>query len=242
MKSYPLKKIFFVIVFEVLGSSYGFAFQGKSVMDTLKVSGYVDFNLYQDTRDFSTLTYNILLQLSDRFQYFSLTNHDGNIGSPDLAVTYAEHNLRYKLHKNKPFELTLQYVLRNGEQNDDIKLGVRWRASETKGLAQFFKKLNFFYSINPMIFQFRNLSKTKYATQLEHVYQIGILKDKLYLGGFADQIINYNNKMSFDWVTEHQLGYKIYNNLFIVLEYRINDFFENENYGVGYGVEYKVRF
>jgi len=48
--------------------------------------------------------------------------------------------------------------------------------------------------------------------------------------------------MSFDWVTEHQLGYKIYNNLFIVLEYRVNDFFEKENYGLGYGLEYKVRF
>ena len=206
------------------------SFIAQNSVKPFKVSGFVDFNGYNDTRNFSTLTYNILLNLSKRVQYFSLTNHDGLSNSPDLVVTYAEHNLRYKLTKTSPLDLTLQYVLRNGEQNDDIKLGFRWRLSSTKGLSSFFEKIKMFYSINPMMLQFRNLSKTKYATQLEHVYNINLFPKKfnnrLYLGGFADQIINYNNgKVSFTWVTEHQLGYRIYDRFFAVIEYRINQFF-----------------
>lgn len=212
-----------------------------------KVKGFIDFNGYYDTREFATLTYNILIQLSERFQYFSLTNHDGYFNSPDLAVTYAEHNLRYKIAKHSPLDLTMQYVIRNGEQNDDIKLGFRWRLNNTKKLQSFFKKLNMSYSVNPMMIQFRNNAQTKYATQLEHVYNILIfpklLNKRLYLGGFADQIISYNNNnISFTWVTEHQLGYRIHNKLFAVLEYRINQFFQEKTNGLGYGLEYKVTF
>ncbi len=212
-----------------------------------KVKDFVDFNIYNDTRNFSTLTYNILLQLSERVQYFSLTNHDGLLNSPDLATTYAEHNLRYKITKKSPLDLTVQYVIRNGEQNDDIKLGFRWRLNNTKGLSNFFKKLNLSYSVNSMMIQFRNQSKTKLATQLEHVYNINLFPEefnnRLYLGGFADQIINYNNSnVSFTWVTEHQLGYEVYNQFYVVLEYRINQFFAEKQTGLGYGLEYKIAF
>ncbi|WKD85319.1 hypothetical protein KCTC32516_00659 [Polaribacter huanghezhanensis] len=215
--------------------------------DPFKVKGFVDFNIYNDTRNFNTLTYNILLQLSERVQYFSLTNNDGFLGSPDLATTYAEHNLRYKITKKSPLDITMQYVLRKGEQNDDIKLGFRWRFNNTKKLDRFFKKMNLSYSINLMMVQFRNQSKTKYGTQLEHVYNINLfskkLNNRLYLGGFADQIINYNNgNISFTWVTEHQLGYKFFDRLYLVLEYRVNQFFTKKQSGLGYGLEYKVTF
>lgn len=244
----PRKKTLFKFCFvakliAILFFSTSILAQEKS---NVKVTGFVDFNIYNDTRNFGTLTYNILLQLSDRIQYFSLTNHDGLSNSPDIAVTYAEHNLRYKLTKTSPLDLTLQYVLRNGEQNDDIKLGFRWRLNNTNALKSFFKKLNMTYSINPMLIQFRNKAQTKYATQLEHVYNIYLFANKfnkrLYLGGFADQLISYNNnKISFTWVTEHQLGYQILNNFYAVLEFRVNDFFK-ERYGLGYGLEYKVIF
>ncbi|NVK51916.1 MAG: hypothetical protein HWD85_03200 [Flavobacteriaceae bacterium] len=214
---------------------------------SFSISGFVDFNGYHDTRSFSTLTYNILLQLSDRLQYFSLTNHDGQSSSSELTTTYAEHNLRYKLSQNSPLDATLQYVIRNGAFNDDIKLGIRWRLNNTMGLSSFFKKLQMSYSVNSMLVQFRNSTQTKYATQLEHVYRIALfpksLNNRLYLGGFADQIVNYtNDKISFTWVTEHQLGYRVYKQLYVVAEYRRNEFRTQGIDGLGYGLEYVVKF
>lgn len=251
MSTPPIKvklKFFLVlkllILFFLCSSQLGYSQKREK---SFSISGFVDFNGYHDTRSFSTLTYNILLQLSDRLQYFSLTNHDGQSSSSELTTTYAEHNLRYKLSQNSPLDATLQYVIRNGAFNDDIKLGIRWRLNNTMGLSSFFKKLQMSYSVNSMLVQFRNSTQTKYATQLEHVYRIALfpksLNNRLYLGGFADQIVNYtNDKISFTWVTEHQLGYRVYKQLYVVAEYRRNEFRTQGIDGLGYGLEYVVKF
>ena len=221
---------------------------GQQKDETPKVSGFIDFNGYYDTREFSVLTYNILVNLPKRFQYFSLTNYQSSSKSPDLDSNFAEHNLRWGMGNNIPLDLTLQYVLRNGANNDDVRLGFRWKVNQTKGLKNFFKKLNMSYSMNPMLVQFRRRSATKYATQIEHVYAFliapKIFGKRLYLGGFADQNVVYNNNggVSFKWVSEHQLGFRLVNRLFAVLEYRINDYFLTDKYGLGYGLEYKILF
>ena len=83
---------------------------------------------------------------------------------------------------------------------------------------------------------------------IEHVYRINIAKKKLdrriYISGFIDQNFNYNGRggLSFKWVTEHQLGVRIIDELYAILEYRINDFYPKDNYGLGYGLEYKIIF
>lgn len=212
------------------------------------ISGFVDFNGYYDTREFSVFTYNILLDLPKRFQYFSLTNYQGSNKSHDLNSNYAEHNVRWGIGTKLPLDITLQYVLRNGEDNDDIRLGFRWKINQTKGLIELFNKVNMSYTINPMLLQFRRAYSTQYITQIEHVYSILIAPkafgNRLYLGGFADQNIEYddNGGVSFKWVSEHQLGFMILNRLYAVLEYRINDYFSTDNYGLGYGLEYKILF
>lgn len=104
------------------------------------------------------------------------------------------------------------------------------------------------YSMNPMLLQFRKRTATKFATQIEHVYAFLIAPQtfgkRLYLGGFADQNMVYNadGGVSFKWVSEHQLGFRIVNRLFAVLEYRINDYLLTDKYGLGYGLEYKILF
>ncbi|RKR12813.1 hypothetical protein CLV91_1520 [Maribacter vaceletii] len=212
-----------------------------------KVSGFIDFNGYYDTREFSVLTYNILANLPNRFQYFSLTNYESSKYSSDFSKNYAEHNLRWGVGDKIPLDLTLQYVLRNGENNDDIRLGFRWKLNQTKGIKKIISKLNMSYSINPMLVQFRKNQETKYVTQIEHVYSFLIAPKtfgkRLYLGGFADQNIVYNTGgVSFKWVSEHQLGFRVLDKLYAVLEYRINDYYVTENYGLGYGLEYKISF
>lgn len=221
---------------------------GQKKSEDFKISGFFDLNGYYDTREFSVLTYNILVNLPKRFQYFSLTNYQSSNGSYDFDSNYAEHNLRWGIGSKIPLDLTVQYVLRNKEDNDDIRLGFRWKVNQTRGLKKLFEKLNMSYSMNPMLVQFKRRNTTKYATQIEHVYAILIaprtFRQRLYLGGFVDQNVEYNDSggVSFKWVTEHQLGFRIVNRLFAVLEYRINDYFPKDNYGLGYGLEYKILF
>lgn len=211
-------------------------------------SGFVDFNGYYDTREFSVLTINILAKLPHRFQYFSLTNYQGPSNSSDVSGFYAEHNVRWGIRKGLPFDLTYQFVTRQGIKNDDHRLGVRWRVTSTPKVSKFFKKAGFFYSVNPMFVQLRGRSETKLMTIIEHVYRLNILSNRLdnrlYIGGFADQ--NFVNSLSgeimTEWVTEHQLGIRIIDQLYAVLEYRINTFLAKDTNGLGYGLEYKIKF
>ena len=234
--------IFLIIVF-----SYPLIAQNEVEKEKPKVTGFVDFNGYYDTRDFSVLTYNILANMN-RLQYFSLTNYKSAKGSFDLENTYAEHNLRWKLSKTSPLDVTMQYVLRGGADNDDYRLGIRARLNAIPKVRYFFKKLNMRYSINPMFIQFRRNSKTKYMSIIEHVYRINIapkkLNNRLYLGGFIDQNFNYLEEggLAFKYVSEHQLGIRLIDQFYAVLEFRINDFLPDDNYGLGYGLEYKIVF
>lgn len=210
-------------------------------------SGFLDFNGYYDTRDESVMTLNILANVENRFQYFSLTNFQGHNESSDLESFYSEHNLRWRIKDTTSFDLTLQYVLRQGFRNDDLRFGFRWRVTSFKPVQTFFKKINFSYSFNPMIVQFREANNPKLFTQIEHVYKLNIapkkLNNRVYLAGFWDQsMAQENNKILFNHVTEHQLGLRIIGEFYLVTEYRINTYLARDNIGLGYGVQYKVKF
>ncbi|MRH99680.1 hypothetical protein GH721_03950 [Kriegella sp. EG-1] len=219
----------------------------QSTEEKEKISGFIDFNGYYDTREFSVLTYNILANLN-RFQYFSLTNYKSGKHSFDFETSYAEHNLRYQLSKKSPLDFTLQYVLRSGPDNDDYRFGFRARLHSIKKISSIFKKLNMRYSINPMFVQLRRNSKTKYMSIIEHVYHIKIspktFNNRLYLSGFIDQNFSYlkNGGLAFKYVSEHQLGIRLINQFYAIFEFRINDFLPDGNYGLGYGLEYKIIF
>lgn len=223
--------------------------------------GFLDFNGYYDSREFSVMTLNILAKLPNRFQYFSLTNYVGNsdtaIGNTDKAselhTFYTEQNLRWGIKEGLPFDLTAQWVIRNSSVNDDLRLGIRWRLSNTPKIETVFKKLNMFYSVNFHLVQFRIHSETEFMTQIEHVYKIMVfpklLNKRLYISGFADQnivdVLDDSGKKtgtSLKWVTEHQLGINLIDQLYLVAEYRINDFLPYGNSGIGYGLEYKIVF
>jgi hypothetical protein len=211
------------------------------------ISGFADFNAYYDTRQFAVFTINLLANLPYRFQYFSLTNFQSPKRSFDLESLYTEQNLRWGVHKKVPLDLTFQYVIRDGTDNDDFRFGVRWKVGKTLGIDSAFHKIHFSYSINPMFIQFRSKAKPAYMTIIEHVYKLNIapgpLNNRLYLSGFADQNFVYSNgKVKLKWVSEHQLGVRLISQLFAVAEFRINTFPDSEHYGLGYGLEYKVIF
>ncbi len=214
--------------------------------DTTPTTGYLDFNGYNDTRHFAVLTINLMSNIHHRVQYFSLTNYQGAKNTSDLNSLYSEQNVRWAFRKNSPIDLTLQYVLRSNNGNDDLKFGIRWKLSQSKPLVALFKKMNTFYSINPMFVQFQEHVPTKYMTTIEHVYAINLfpkaLNKRLYVSGFADQNFVYaNNSLIFKWVSEHQVGIRMIDNVYLVAEFRINNY-AAEQVGVGYGVEYKITY
>jgi len=229
----------FIFIFQFINT------HGQNTTVPHKNSGFLDFNGYYDTREFSVLTVNILAKLPHRLEYFSLTNFQSEPHSSDLKSFYSEQNIRWKINKKIPIDLTYQYVIRHGEENDDHRIGLRWKPSET--FTRFFKKINMSYTINPMFAQFRVNKKSSYMTMIEHVYRIKILpkilKNKIYLSGFADQNFIYKNgKIAFEWVTEHQLGIRLIDQFFAIAEYRINTFMPERKQGLGYGLEYKIIF
>lgn len=235
--------IFFIIC---IASSPSLLFSQKN--DSTTASGFIDLNGYYDTRELSILTINLMTNFPKRVQYFSLTNYQGANNTSDLSSLYSEQNIRWAITQKSPLDLTLQYVIRSGNQNDDVRFGIRYKLSQTRKLLTFFKKLNFFYSINPMLVQLMESTAAKYLTQIEHVYYIRIwprkLKNKIYVSGFADQNFVYSPKKQLiktNWVTEHQLGVNIIDRLFAVAEFRINDY-AIRSVGLGYGLQYKITF
>lgn len=239
----PLGWVFVMILF--LSNSFSGYAQDEEII--FNKSGFLDFNAYRDTRDYSVFTINLFSTLPHRFQYFSLTNYYNDQKSPDLESFYAEHNLRWAIREQLPLDLTYQYVLRQGERNDDHRFGLRWRLHDTPFFAEIFSKLNMAYTFNPMFLQLKSKTQPEYMTIIEHAYKMAILPSRLnnrvYVAGFADQNFRFNDdKVTFEWVTEHQVGVRLIDELYAVAEYRINTFTPSDNYGWGYGMEYKIVF
>lgn len=237
----------FIIVL-ILGLNYSVLGQNVTGQnEKSKASGFADFNAYRDTRSFSELTINALANITDRVQYFSLTNNSGVPNTSDLQSFFSEQNIRWKVAKNSPVDLTSQWTLRTGEGNDNWRLGIRVRLNNLTLLKSLFRKINLTYSLNFHLFQFDFDKPTGYFTQMEHVYKLLLfpqpLNRRVYISGFADQNFRSGSEENkTKWVTEHQLGIRIIDEFYVVAEYRINDFFLSGHYGLGYGLEYKIIF
>lgn len=213
--------------------------------------GFLDFNAHYDTRGFSSTTTNVLAQLPGRFQYFSLSNYYNPKDADrldDLDAWYSEQNLRWSPHKGVPADLSLQWVNRTGERNDLLRLGVRWRLSGTQGLKPSFDAVHLFFSVSLHALEFTFL-EGGYTGQIEHVYCLtpwsDALDQRIYIAGFIDHNVwlsGPEGSRTHTVVTEHQLGLRAVNQLFVVGELRYNGFLVEEQVGVGFGLEYKIPF
>ncbi|MEO9872035.1 hypothetical protein [Ekhidna sp.] len=232
--------VFFVSIF--------FSASSQEVATDYRNTGFLDFNGYYDTREFSTLTLNMLANLKNKFQYFSLTNFEGAKHSSDLGQYYTEQNVRWSIKKNGPFILSTQWVSKSGAKNDNLKFGLMVNTHKLSFVKDLFTRLNFSYALSLYTIQFNEGSPTKLFTQLEHVYKFypfsKRLKKRAYIAGFADQsfVKRDDGSVNTEWVTEHQLGIEMLKNFYAIVEYRINDFLSSGNYGLGYGLEYKINF
>jgi len=214
-------------------------------------TGYIDSNFYYDTRNFNVFTLNVLGNLPLGFQYFSLTNFFGLPGTNhnfSLNRHYTEQNLRWNPVKKIPIDLTAQGTFQSGRMNNSMRLGIRWRVTDSSWWRDLFKQFGINYSVNFHPLQIELETTPGHAWQIEHVYKFNILpkktRNRLYISGFADHNMRYggtsgnNNHV---WVTEHQLGVRIIKGLHAVAEFRRNEFMQKKN-GLGLGFEYLINF
>lgn len=214
-------------------------------------AGFIDFNLYpylNSVDSDSSATVNIAASLAHRFSYFSLTNFANQAGKSELEEFesfYTEQNIRWQISDKSPLDLTLQFNLRSGQDNDRQRLGFRWRLNDTQAFKATFDKIYLSYSINFHVLQLDN--DDGHAWQMEHVYRLSFpqLNERLYLSGFIDHTLNQKssaNVPSDPIVMETQLGFRIVENLFAVTEYRSNQYREEDVNNLAVGFEYKIKW
>lgn len=218
--------------------------------DVIK-SGFVDVNVYpyqSKVSNDNTITVNAFLRFANRFSYFSLTNFSDKKGSgrlPDLDTFFTEQNLRWQIAENSPFELTVQSNFRQGSDNDRHRLGIRWTLNKSDFISGFLDKLHLKYSINWHAVQFDH--EDEYIWQLEHAFlmKFPYLSDRLYLSGFADHTFNEdlpNSIPNHPIVGEAQLGFRLFDKLHAVAEYRVNEYRRSDVNNIAVGLEYKFVF
>lgn len=213
--------------------------------------GFLDFNVYpylSEVKGDNTVTINIAATLPNRLSYFSLINLSNQSSEGALQDTenfYTEQNLRWQINKSSPLDLTLQMNFRSGQDNDRHRLGFRWRISHTDLFGDLFSTLNLSWSINFHLLQIDN--EDPQVWQMEHVFRMTFpyLTDRLYLAGFIDHTFNQDlpaNLPSSPIVGEAQVGLRIIENLYVIGEYRINQYRTADEANVAVGVEYKIKW
>lgn len=211
--------------------------------------GFLDFNIYPYLRDVdedNVITINIGAKLPKRFSYFSLTNFGNVDNKSELKETtsyYTEQNIRWQVAENSPIDLTAQMNFRTGDDNDRHRLGVRWRLNDTEQLKSLFNAIHLSYSINLHAIQFDN--EDGHVWQMEHVFKLTFpyISDRLYLAGFIDHTFNQDLPSeipSNPIVGEAQLGFRLVENLFVVTEYRVNQYRRSDVNNLAVGVQYKI--
>ena len=212
--------------------------------------GFMDFNLYpylSDVDNDTVFTINLAATLGNGFSYFSLTNFSNQSNEGELADTvnyFTEQNVRWRISDNSPIDLTFQSNFRSGVDNDRHRIGFRWRFNDTAYLRDFFRQLGISYSINLHLLQFDDADENIW--QMEHVFRFSLpSSDRWYLGGFIDHTFNENlpnNTPSSPIVGEVQFGYRMIENLYAVVEYRINEYRRSDVNNVAAGFEYLIKW
>jgi hypothetical protein len=201
---------------------------------------------YLDRVDEDTdLTLTVNARLSNRLAYFSYQNFRGVVSSGDARFIRSEQNLRWAISKSLPLDLNVQAVMVKGDGNDQWHLGIGWRLHDTGFLKEIFERLNLRYRVTFQMKRFA--SSDEDGMLIEHFFKARFPRDteRFYLSGFLDQ--NFNNELpaaisNNPIVTEIQFGARMFDSVFAVAEYRINQFRSSEIHNFALGIEYSFRW
>lgn len=213
--------------------------------------GFLDFNFYpylSDVKTDSVFTLNAFAKLKHGFSYFSLTNIANQADENPFHDTngyYTEQNLRWTPEQVKvPVDLTIQYNMRGGPDNDRLRFGFRWRLEGTPVIDAAFKAIHLSYSINFHLLQLDH--EDGFVWQMEHVGRIDTpyLDRRLYLAGFADHTFNqdFPDVPRNPAVIEIQAGVRLVEEFYAIAEYRINQYRVGDVTNLGAGVQYVAKW
>ncbi|MGB1907437.1 MAG: hypothetical protein ACPHN3_08885 [Spongiibacter sp.] len=211
--------------------------------------GFLDFNLYpylSDASSDSVATLNVGAQLPQRLSLFMFINFYNAPAEGELTETttfYSEQTLKWQISDGSPFDLTVQSNLRSGEDNDRLRFGARWRFHDTPVIGELFKAIHLSYSINFHAIQIDERDESVW--QMEHAFRMGFpwLSERLYLGGFIDHTFNETLPEAIPanpMVAEAQLGWRLVEDLYLVAEYRLNQYRRSDVNNLALGLEYKI--
>jgi hypothetical protein len=213
--------------------------------------GFLDFNTYPymtDVDSDSVFTLNALAKLPYGFSYFSLLNVMNQSGHEPLSDTtgyYTEQNLRFTPYAPVPLDLTVQYNLRSGDDNDRLRIGFLWKLHQTPIIDRVFEAISLSYAINFHVLQIDH--EDAYVWQMEHIAQLTTpyLDRRLYIAGFADHTFNGahpTDAPASPLVMEIQAGLRLIDELHVVAEYRVNQYRVDSPTNLALGGEYVARF
>ncbi len=211
--------------------------------------GMLSFNLYpylSDVDSDSAVTLAAASSLASGFSYFGFVNfynqEDANAAT-ETTTFFTEQNLRWRPDPQTPWELTFQANMRSGEDNDRFRFGARLHLQQLPLLKSIFDTIHVKWAVNFHALQIDD--DPAHAWQIEHSYSASFpyLSDRLYLAGFIDQGINETlpgNLPKRPIVSETQFGYRLIEQLYLVAEYRINQYRRNDVNNLAVGLEYKM--
>ncbi len=226
----------------------GFAQAVSAAEEHAKPPIAVDLNVYPLLDQVSSdtdMTLVINAPLPGRLSYFSFANFRGITHSNAASFTRSEQNLRWSVSESWPVDLNAQAIFADGSGNDLLQIGLGWRVSDTRGVDEFFDKINLLYRVT---FHLKRFSAgDDDAWQMEHFFRMTFpaISRRLYLSGFLDQTFDLNLPSQFPnnpVTTEIQLGWRVLDRLYAVAEYRSNDFRFGDEKNFAVGVEYKFRW
>jgi len=203
----------------------------------LLLNFYPYHSTVKDDYDFSM---DLGINITDRLSYFGFVNLANVFTSGGIKFQISEQSIRWIPARNLPIDLVYQHVFRYGHDNDTIQLGTRWRVSSTELFKDMFRQLNLNYSVQFFVKRFDQ--RINDGWQISHGYLMSFphISDRLYLTGFIDQNLDEKraNGTKFNpVVAEAQIGFRVFQKLYAVAEYRINEYRENNKTNLSVGFE-----
>jgi hypothetical protein len=185
--------------------------------------------------------------LPGRLSYFSYTNFKGVVSGGSAVFDTSKQFIHLEVSNTLPFDLVAQGVLLHGDRRDFVQAGLRWRINDTPGLARFFKNVNVIWhaSIFPVRWGARDTAADAWA--LEYFFRLTApnFSNRVYVSGFYDQTFNEEVPgfmPSRPVIAEVQVGYRVWKQLHMVAEYRVNERRRGEHRNIAAGLEYKFHF
>jgi hypothetical protein len=207
---------------------------------------YTNLYPYQSQIDNDTdLTFITNARLPARFSYFSYVNFRGLISDSSFEFARSEQTLRWAIADTLPIDLSVQGVFVSGPGNDFTQLGISWRAHNTPGLAGFLKRINLIYRLTFQPKRFGSSDDNAWQTEQYFKMTFPGLSERLYLSGFVDQTFNLAVSDALPKnpiVAEVQGGVRIWKQVYVVGEYRRNDFRVGHENNFAAGIEFKYAF